>query len=260
MRLQKKSHKVAILTVFGLLLVIIATVACWWFLAPKASTPQVKAHANARSKEQTPKKPAVPSFNKSLYSTTDPASLWIVVNKAHRLSPVDYSPTDLSYAPNGVLVSGRILPDLNALISAAATQGVTLPIVSGFRSYGNQVTLYNKYVAQYGQATTDTISARPGHSEHQTGLAVDLGTVTNPGCSLNPCFTDTAEGQWITAHAHEYGFIVRYTKENSAVTGYDPEGWHIRYIGHELADELTKENITTLETFFKITGGTTYID
>ena len=264
MKLAKPSRKVHYAFVALGLLAIACVILGFLFFTLKAATPSVATNEDTqkstnKSTEET-KKSVAPTFNKKRLSTTDPASLWVVVNKSHKITPAEYVPGDLSYTTNGVLVSGQILPDLNALIAAAAPDGVTLPIISGYRSYANQTTLYNNYVAQYGQAVTDTISARPGHSEHQLGLAVDLGTPSNPGCSLKACFATTAEGTWLATHAQEYGFIVRYTAENTDITGYDPEGWHIRYIGRELAAEMRKQNITSLETFFAITGGKTYVN
>ena len=85
--------------------------------------------------------------------------------------------------------------------------------------------------------------------EHQTGWAVDVG---GGGCHIDNCFGATAEGKWVAAHVHEYGFIIRYTAEKQAITGYRAEPWHIRYIGTELSTELHKQNITTLEEFFNL--------
>lgn len=245
------------LVVLSTLLACGCAVAITWVLAPKAATPSVPV---AKQQSAAPVHRSASSFDMSRYSPTNPANFGVVVNKAHRIAPVDYAPSNLAATAEGVLVDARILPDLNAMIAAARAQGVMLPVVSGYRSYANQVTLYNNYVAQYGQAATDAISAHPGHSEHQLGLAVDLGTVSNGGCSLNPCFGDTIEGQWIAAHSYEYGFIVRYTAANTAITGYDPEGWHVRYVGHDLAIELRKRQISTLEQFFGVSGGSVYTD
>lgn len=259
MKIARQSQRFSRFAIPGLMMLgIFLTCACIaavaWILAPKAATPSVPVSKQRSSIVHRASQP----FDMSRYSATNPANLGVVVNKAHRLDPVDYAPSNLAATAEGVLVDTRILPDLNAMIVAAKTQGVTLPVVSGYRSYANQVTLYNNYVAQYGKVATDAISAHPGHSEHQLGLAVDLGTVSNGACSLNPCFGDTIEGQWIAAHSYEYGFIVRYTAANSSVTGYDPEGWHVRYVGRELAAELRKQQISTLEQFFGVSGGSVY--
>jgi D-alanyl-D-alanine carboxypeptidase len=110
-------------------------------------------------------------------------------------------------------------------------------ICSGFRSYAYQQNLYNRYVARDGKAEADRYSARPGHSEHQTGLAMDVN-------SVGQSFAYTSEGKWLAAHAHEYGFIIRYPKGKEDITGYMYEPWHIRYVGVEIAKEITEAGIT----------------
>jgi D-alanyl-D-alanine carboxypeptidase len=108
--------------------------------------------------------------------------------------------------------------------------------------------LYNGYVAKDGQAAADRYSAKPGTSEHQTGLAMDV-CLANSGCSLEQAFGDTPAGKWVAANAHKYGFIVRYLPGKDAITGYEYEPWHLRYVGIELATELQRNN-KTMEEFF----------
>ena len=112
--------------------------------------------------------------------------------------------------------------------------------------------------ARRGFAHAERYSARPGYSEHQTGLAFDLHGTSQPGCDLQSCFADTAEGRWVAAHAAEYGFLVRYTPENTDVTGYAPEAWHLRYVGRELAGWMTAHGIGSLEEALGVTGGPDY--
>ena len=106
--------------------------------------------------------------------------------------------------------------------------------VSGYRSYSQQASLYDSYVRQYGQATADTLAARPGFSEHQTGLAMDIGNASGV-CALQACFATTPAGKWAAANAATYGFIIRYPAGAEAVTGYTYEPWHLRYVGRDLA-------------------------
>ena len=106
-----------------------------------------------------------------------------------------------------------------------------------------QVSTYNGYVSQYGQAQADTFSARPGHSEHQTGLAVDLGN-SNNSCALEICFGDTAGGLWLAANAADYGFIVRYPQGKEADTGYQYEPWHLRFLGVDTAKAVVASGKT----------------
>ncbi|MGH7241192.1 MAG: M15 family metallopeptidase [Candidatus Saccharimonadales bacterium] len=218
-----------------------------------------------KSSTQTPTEKSGSTFDKHLYSTTDPTSIWVVVNKQHSLNPKDYVPKDLVFPNVPLRVPGNESMQLRQvtatameeMFAAAKKDGIELMLSSGYRSYTYQVNLYNGYVASQGQATADTQSARPGYSEHQTGLAADVEPASK-NCEVEECFGDTPEGTWVAANAYKYGFIVRYTTGNESVTGYEPEPWHIRYVGTELSNELHRTNTTTLEQFFGIKGGTVY--
>lgn len=198
--------------------------------------------------------PETSTFNKNQYSTSDASSPWVVVNKKN--------PLPNSYAPAGLTtVSGKQLRKeaadaMTSLLAAARDAGTPMNVISGYRSYANQQSVYNNYVQRDGQAAADRYSARPGFSEHQTGLAADLGT-TSGSCALEICFADTAQGKWLATHAHEYGFIIRYPKDAENRTGYQYEPWHIRYIGTELAAEIYQSN-QTLEEFFGLPGAPGY--
>ena len=143
---------------------------------------------------------------------------------------------------------------LNELLTDAKTAGYNLQIISSYRSFSTQSITYNGYVARDGQAKADTYSARPGHSEHQTGLAVDLGSGT---CNLEICFGDSPAGKWLAANAWNYGFVIRYQKDKTAITGYQYEPWHIRFVGKELASEIKTKDIT-LEEFFGLPTAPNY--
>lgn len=198
---------------------------------------------------------ATPTFDKTAYSLTDPASMWVIVNKRHPLSPKEYAPVDLTAVGNGQLMRAEAAQALTTMIGDAKAAGLTLTPASGYRSYSTQVNVYNNEVRAYGQATADSESARPGYSEHQTGWAIDLGS---GGCNIQDCFGSTPGGKWAIANAYKYGFILRYPASLSDVTGYRNETWHFRYIGKDLALELYNQNIPTLEQFFAVSGGTTY--
>lgn len=150
-----------------------------------------------------------------------------------------------------------ISPALEQMFADAKSAGVPMMLSSGYRSYSFQTSLYNGYVKSHGQAEADTFSARPGFSEHQTGLAVDVEPLDG-SCDVSQCFADTPSGKWVAAHAYEYGFIMRYPSDKVAITGYMYEPWHFRYVGKELAAEMRKQGVETLEEFFGVTGGTTY--
>jgi D-alanyl-D-alanine carboxypeptidase len=205
--------------------------------------------------------------NKDMYSLTDPTSQWVIANKQRRLQPSDYAPDDL-VVPSIKLRSNitsderqvrKVTADnLKKLSDAAAADGVTLTLESGYRSYTFQVALYNRYVNEQGKAVADTQSARPGFSEHQTGLAADLGGVTKPACNVEGCFKDTPEGTWIAANAYKYGFVIRYPEGKQSVTGYIYEPWHLRYVGTELSTDMHNKNISTLEEYFGLPAAPDY--
>lgn len=129
---------------------------------------------------------------------------------------------------------------LEKLQAAANLEGYSLKLVSGYRSYSTQKSIYNSYINRWGREYTDTVSARPGHSEHQTGLAFDVGELSNN-------YGNTKEGIWLKENCHRYGFILRYLKGKEDITGYTYEPWHIRYVGVEIATEIMSKNITLEE-------------
>ena len=130
--------------------------------------------------------------------------------------------------------------------SAAANEGLSIYISSGFRSYSSQVQIYNNFVNSYGQSSADTFSARPGHSEHQSGLCFDLN-------SIDDSFAYTPESAWVNQNAHKYGFIIRYPKGKDSITGYQYEPWHIRYLGVDLATSVYNSGLC-LEEYLGITS------
>ncbi|WOH18274.1 M15 family metallopeptidase [Paenarthrobacter sp. GOM3] len=181
----------------------------------------------------------------------DPAGLSVLVNKSRPLNPARYAPGDLVNARgSGQYLRAEAAAWLNGLFQGAADAGTGgLAVVSGYRSYAQQQQLYAYYVSIYGQAQADLISARPGYSEHQTGLAVDVGNA-NGSCGLSTCFGDTAAGMWVAANAYKYGFIVRYPNGYTGTTGYSYEPWHLRYVGVDLANDMKRRGIPTMEHYF----------
>lgn len=125
------------------------------------------------------------------------------------------------------------------MVDAAKEDEIKLKSVSAYRSYSTQSSLYNKYVNKDGEEKADTYSARPGHSEHQTGLAVDINTA-----STSAHFENTKEYEWLINNSYKYGFALRYLKDKEFITGYKYEPWHFRYFGKEVATILHNENIT----------------
>jgi len=240
-------------------IVIVLAASLWWVNQRQNPAPAATATAVHHSAAKAD------SFNKDLHSTTDPSSLWVVVNKQHPLQPVSYAPSDLRYPKVALRVPGATemqLRDpaataLEQMFAGATQAGYQLQVSTAYRGYEYQTGLYNGYVSRQGQAVADQESARPGYSEHQTGLAVDIRAASNK-CSLDACFGSMAEGQWLSANAYRYGFILRYPADKTAITGYEYEPWHFRYVGTLLSQEMHKQHIETLEEFFHVSGGTTY--
>ena len=180
----------------------------------------------------------------------DPASIDVVVNKKHCMQPLTYEPSDL-VTSNGATLSAKAIAAYNQLFTAAAVAGEPFYVTSSYRSYTSQVQTYDYWVSTSGRAGADTYSARPGYSEHQTGLAFDVAA---NGCVLD-CFGKTSQYTWLQQHAAEYGFIQRYYSGYESITGYETEEWHYRYVGVAVAKDMQAKGIKTLEQYWNITGG-----
>ncbi|MET0673850.1 MAG: M15 family metallopeptidase [Microbacterium pygmaeum] len=194
----------------------------------------------------------------------DPAHVWVVINKTRPFAPIDYSPTPLAM-PQGVrsVEGGSLRTDaadaMTALVGAAAQAGVgEIALESGYRSYETQQTTYGNNVGNEGAEQADLSSARPGFSEHQSGLAADV-VGCGEGCGTLDDLAATPQGQWIAAHAWEYGWVTRYVDGATAVSGYVAEPWHLRYIGPELARAYHDGGWTTLEQFFGLPAAPDYL-
>jgi len=188
--------------------------------------------------------------------TPTAGSIALVVNKRRPNTPLNGSPADLTVVGNQYM-RREAATALVRLSNAAAAAGVQITTVSGFRSYAAQAALYNSYVAQYGRNVADTISARPGYSEHQTGLAMDIGN-PNGACSLAACFANTPAGAYAARNAWRYGFIVRYPNGYSSITGYTYEPWHLRYVGVPLATDMHNRSARTLEQYLGLAAAPNY--
>lgn len=154
-----------------------------------------------------------------------------------------------SYAPG---LKSEIQNAFNKMKNDASNLGYNLYIGSGFRSYWDQNSIYNNYVRRDGQANADTYSARPGHSEHQSGLAIDVCDRNVSAC-ISSAFDSTEQAKWMADNCYKYGLILRYIKGKENITGYMYESWHLRYVGVELATKLYNNgNWITLEEYFGI--------
>ncbi|MDF9749989.1 M15 family metallopeptidase [Arthrobacter sp. ES3-54] len=201
--------------------------------------------------------PSVTAVAAAGYDFNSAASLQVVVNKHRQLSPAAYVPGQLVRV-QGERLRAQAADAYKQFAKAAKVAGVNVMPISGYRSFSEQASLYDSYVRQYGQATADTLAARPGYSEHQTGLAMDIGNASGI-CALQACFANTPAGQWAAAHGWEYGFIIRYPAGAQATTGYTYEPWHLRYVGRPIAEDMKSTGITTLEKYFGLEAAPDYL-
>ena len=177
----------------------------------------------------------------------------MIVNKTYGL-PEDYYPknthTDAAGKTNtcNSCINEVAYNAFNDMKRDAAAIGLNIYIQSGYRPYSSQKTIYNRYVARDGKNAADTYSARPGHSEHQSGLCFDLN-------SISDSFANTDEGKWVNDNAYLYGFTIRFPKGKQNYTGYKYESWHLRYVGTELATKLYNNgDWLSLEEYFGISS------
>ncbi|PGS55083.1 D-alanyl-D-alanine carboxypeptidase [Bacillus sp. AFS041924] len=188
-----------------------------------------------------------------LQEVTNPKSNLVLVNKERKL-PDEYEPPDLIYpiVPlHGVnkektLMRKEAAHALENLFERAEASGVKLTPVSAYRSLDRQQSLYNYYIQIHGEDWTHSFSAVPGTSEHQTGLSIDVSSPSF-GNKLEQEFGETKEGTWLAAHAHEFGFVIRYPEDKVELTKYNYEPWHIRYIGKKYATYLYKNDLVLEE-------------
>lgn len=179
------------------------------------------------------------AFYSLIWEVADPDSLGVLVNKHYTLSA--------SYVPQLEALgrdygSGSLRPEaaqaFRAMADGARADGIALRSVSAYRSYNQQKNTHNRYLKQYKQAVVDTFSARPGHSEHQTGLALDINVA-----SSSAHFENTPAFAWLKEHCAQYGFILRYGQGKEDITGYRFEPWHYRYVGVETAQAVMEQGL-----------------
>lgn len=195
---------------------------------------------------------ATATADSAICDVTDPAELTAIVNKKHCLRPIDWAPGDLVSIDSQKMRS-EAADAMQKMLDTAKQDGIAINLSSGYRSYNDQVATYAYWVAHEAgsAAAADSYSARPGYSEHQTGLAADL---KSGDCVLD-CFVTTRAYTWLIEHAATYGFIQRYPEDLTAITGYAPEPWHWRYVGKPLAVAMHTKGIETLEAYYNVTGG-----
>lgn len=271
---MRRLNVVTLITLLAICLVIyvyaddIIDAAGSWLEKPVAAETVApnEAPAPPPANAQVPPKPDKPSVDKPEPETKPPAGEkkpaqigepLLLVNKQYYL-PADYVPPDLTKPDIPFSFSGD-LPQrymrkeaadaLSRLYQQAVAEKITLVGVSGFRSYQTQKAIFDQKAKAEGEEKANQFSARPGESEHQTGLAIDISS-PSVGNQLTQSFGQTKEGLWLAENAPKYGFIIRYLKGKEDITGYMYEPWHIRYVGIETAQAIASQNIT-LEEYLK---------
>lgn len=176
---------------------------------------------------------------------TDTSKGYLILTNKFNLLPKDFNAGEIknfssTYAYGTVSAESECYLAFINMANVARKEGITLVLTSGYRTNAKQESLYNSYLQTYGRAYADAYAARPGASEHETGLALD---VFSPG-STTDMFHTTKAYEWLSLHAQEYGFILRYPENKEHITGYSPESWHYRYVGIDMAKKIKEEGIT----------------
>ena len=191
----------------------------------------------------------------------NPQDVLILVNKQNRAPIVpmtlvrpNVTPTKEGYEEN-IYMRPEAASALEELFDGASEAGLTLYATSGFRSYSTQKAIWERKLEKMSEASANKSVAKPGYSEHQTGLAMDLEGETTKNTGLTEAFGNSPEGIWVAEHCHEYGFIIRYQQGTTDITGYIYEPWHIRYVGREAAQEIVDLGVTFEEYILMVRKG-----
>ena len=255
---QRRRMTVAVVLILALLAVAVVVVGA--VSGGANGAPSAAASATQTPTETPRPAPAeaappatVDTFDRTAHSLDDPTSIWVVVNKLRPMNPQDFEPDDLVFVDVEHTFEPYMRQEASdaivAMFDAAANEAdLFLASNSAFRSYGAQENIYDG---------DDLSTARPGFSEHQTGLTMDIGASSGE-CSIEACFGEMPEGIWLRDNAYRFGFILRYPADKTAVTGYEWEPWHFRYVGVPLATEMHDRGITTLEEFFGLPAAPSY--
>ena len=260
-----------VLSVFGVLTVVLLLAAGAYgaFVSLAEHKPSVPSE---QSPPPTPPDQAgsepVSIFNPPIRSIDDPDSTWLVSNKHRPLSPISYEPKRLRTPnladpqlqnPSEQELRDEVAWATERMATAMSNAGAgTLVLNSGYRPFDMQQTIYVRLKNQRGLAVAEQLIARPGYSEHQTGLAADF-SAAGQGCVILTCFGKTEAGVWLSENAHFFGFIIRYPEGKEAITGFQYEPWHLRYVGGALAIEMKEKGIQTLEEFWQLPASPGYL-
>jgi len=245
-----------LMTAFILLLILSACANQEQLPNSEQDTPELSEKRDEEGEETeeealpTERDHAEEDLNRTLFNIEDDESITSLVNKINSLEE-SYVPADLVTVNVPTVLEN---PEVNQLreeaalaleemFAAAKESEVYLHARSGYRSYETQVQLFNGYVERHGEEEANRYSAKPGYSEHQTGLVMDV-TSESVALQLDEKFGETIEGEWLKEHAHEYGFLIRYPEGMEEITGYIYEPWHLRYFGEEVATLIVESGLT----------------
>jgi D-alanyl-D-alanine carboxypeptidase len=251
----------------GAMAALLSLSACtqWPWISQSNNTPK-QQQKESSSQSDTPKQSGKSSSSgknisamtqTGIHVVADPSSALVLVNKYFKL-PDDYVPKDLVDLNVPFIFSGRsekkkmqaiAAKPLREMFSAAKKDGIQLAGVSAYRSHKTQVALFNYYVQRDGEKKALDYSARPGTSEHETGLAIDVSGINGKYAATQE-FGKTPEAKWLAQHAQDFGFIVRYPEGKESVTGYEYEAWHLRYVGLPASHKMAAAD-QTLEEYLK---------
>ena len=268
-RQARADRRRRLLTIGGIVAAVVIAIASvvgiLFVLAPTGDDPgaggSTRTPTPSRSASATPTStptPTTPPIDTS--GIDDPNGLSVIVNKLRPLNPVDFEP-QLVFVPLPYVNEPYLRPEasdaaVQLFAAITAETGLELQISSSYRSYGTQVEVYQGWVDSLGQEGADLTSARPGHSEHQTGLAMDV-SAPDSGCGLD-CFGATPQAAWVADNAWRFGFVVRYPQGYTDITGYEWEPWHLRFLGVDLASAVHASGQPTLEQYFGLPAAPTY--
>jgi len=209
-----------------------------------------------------------PCFDPPILSIDRADSIWVVVNKHRPLMPNTYVPklvtpkfaSQISHNPYKVQLAPEAANAMISMFADAKKNGAGMMFLqSGYRSFKYQRAIHDRDVKKFGLKAGEALAARPGFSEHQTGLAADIAAI-GQGCRIQVCFGTTKAGKYLAGQAWRFGFIVRYQSGRTPTTGYQYEPWHVRYVGVELATEMHNRGVTELEDFFNLPAAPSYLN
>lgn len=231
-------------------LCILLIVGIWFRINPAESSPSSAADTDDEQVTPSPEPTALP------VELTDPNSVTVLVNKTHSL-PADFVPASLvtPYVlsiSDVIQVNALAADQLKAMVNAANESGVTLYLTAGYISYETQDDYFEDRASMVGEAEANKVIAKAGFSEHQTGLAFDFSDNAS-GTATTVAFAETDAGKWLIAHAHEYGFIMRYPEGKESITGYSYQPWHFRYLGADVTNAMYAISPDlTMEEYYKV--------